>query len=439
MARPPENKPVLHTRKHIARLERERNQTRLILIGFFAIVVSATALFLYALLYPKYIQPTITIAKVGNVSIRAGAFQAHVRMQRGGLINQLQLFQQYAQYLGVDVSSQEQQITSQLNSPSALGKTVLDSMIDDELIRQEAARRGITASTQEVDQAIQANFRFYPAGTPTPSVTPTPVSFPTLSPETLALVTITPTPTVVLTPALSPTSTADLLASPGATVSPTAPPTSGATPTPSPTDTPMPTATPYTQQGFEQAYQNRVNQYSSLGLTATEVRQLYESTLLRQKLFDLLTAAVPHSQEQVWARHILVADQASANAVRAQLVKGEDFAKVAAEVSTDTGTKAKGGDLGWFARGAMVPEFESAAFSLKVGEISQPIKSQFGYHIIQVLAHAEIPLDANGYDQAKQSAFNAWLTKARDEYKVVTFDNWQNIVPTDPPIPATPQ
>lgn len=439
MARPPENKPVLHTRKHIARLERERSQTRMILIGFVAIVLSATALFLYALLYPKYIQPTIALAKVGNASIRAGAWQARVRMQRTQLISQLQFYQQYSQLLGIDLSSQEQQITSQLNSSSPLGKSVLDAMINEELIRQESAKRAIPASTQEVGQAIQAIFQYYPSGTPTPTITPTSVTFPTLSPETLALVTITPTPTVLTTATASPTAAPDQLPSPAVTGSPAARSTAGPTSTLEPTFTPVPTATPYTQQGFEQQYAKNVQQLSGLGLSTVEIGQLYQSNVLRQKLFDLLTADVAHSQEQVWARHILVADEATANAVRARLINGEDFAKVASEVSTDTGTKAKGGDLGWFGRGAMVPEFEAAAFSLKVGEISQPVKSQFGYHIIQVLAHAQIPLDAAGYDQAKQSAFSAWLTKARDEYKVVTFDNWQNIVPTDPPIPASPQ
>ena len=108
-----------------------------------------------------------------------------------------------------------------------------------------------------------------------------------------------------------------------------------------------------------------------------------------------------------------------------RLEKGEDFAKVAAEVSTDTSNKDKGGDLGWFGKGAMVPEFETAAFGLKVGEISQPVKTQFGYHIIQVLAHGEVPLSADAYEQARQTAFNDWLTKARTKYKVVTYDNWQ--------------
>ena len=70
-----------------------------------------------------------------------------------------------------------------------------------------------------------------------------------------------------------------------------------------------------------------------------------------------------------------MADEATANAVRQRLLNGEDFAKVAAEVSTDTGTKDKGGDLGWFGKGAMVAEFETAAFSQKVGEIGPPVNN----------------------------------------------------------------
>jgi foldase protein PrsA len=89
--------------------------------------------------------------------------------------------------------------------------------------------------------------------------------------------------------------------------------------------------------------------------------------------------------EQVQARHILVPDLATANKLEAQLKQNpSSFADLAKQYSTDPGSKDKGGELGWFRRGQMVPAFDKVAFSLPVGAISPPVKSPFGYHIIQV-------------------------------------------------------
>ncbi len=87
---------------------------------------------------------------------------------------------------------------------------------------------------------------------------------------------------------------------------------------------------------------------------------------------------------QVRARHILVADLATANKVEALLKQGKDFATLAHEYSTDPGSKDKGGELGFFRRGQMVPAFDKYVFSAPLNVISPPIKSPFGYHIIQV-------------------------------------------------------
>lgn len=86
---------------------------------------------------------------------------------------------------------------------------------------------------------------------------------------------------------------------------------------------------------------------------------------------------------EVKARHILVDKKSTADSIEKQLKNGADFATLAKKYSTDTGSKDKGGELGWVKKGQMVPEFEKALFSLKKGEISQPVKSQYGYHIIQ--------------------------------------------------------
>jgi peptidyl-prolyl cis-trans isomerase C len=87
-------------------------------------------------------------------------------------------------------------------------------------------------------------------------------------------------------------------------------------------------------------------------------------------------------QEEVKASHILVAKEEEAKAVKARLAKGEDFAAVAKETSLDKATE--GGSLGYFPRGRMVKAFEDAAFGLEKGEISEPVKSQFGFHVIRL-------------------------------------------------------
>jgi parvulin-like peptidyl-prolyl isomerase len=84
---------------------------------------------------------------------------------------------------------------------------------------------------------------------------------------------------------------------------------------------------------------------------------------------------------------------AKAKDIRAKLVAGGDFAELAKAESDDAGSGANGGVLGDFTRGRMVPQFEEAAFALKVNEISEPVKTQFGYHIIQVTKHESKSLD----------------------------------------------
>lgn len=96
------------------------------------------------------------------------------------------------------------------------------------------------------------------------------------------------------------------------------------------------------------------------------------------------------ASQELNARHILVEDEALAKELVEKLKAGEDFAKLAKENSTDPGSAEKGGDLGWFSTGTMVPAFNDAAYALKIDEISEPVKSDSGYHIIQVLDKREV-------------------------------------------------
>ncbi|MBK8083956.1 MAG: peptidylprolyl isomerase [Devosia sp.] len=90
------------------------------------------------------------------------------------------------------------------------------------------------------------------------------------------------------------------------------------------------------------------------------------------------------SSEEIRARHILVATREEADAVAADLAAGKTFEIVAMEKTTDPSGKQNGGDLGFFGKGQMVPEFEAVAFALEPGQVSEPVQSQFGWHVIKL-------------------------------------------------------
>lgn len=102
-----------------------------------------------------------------------------------------------------------------------------------------------------------------------------------------------------------------------------------------------------------------------------------------KKLYDAQVSGVK-AEEEVRARHILVETEAQAKEIFEKIGHGGDFAKLAKEFSKDPGTRDEGGDLGYFARGQMVPQFEDAAFKLKKGDVSLPVQSQFGWHLIRL-------------------------------------------------------
>jgi len=90
--------------------------------------------------------------------------------------------------------------------------------------------------------------------------------------------------------------------------------------------------------------------------------------------------------DKIKCSHILVEKQSQALAILERLKKGEKFADLAKELSLDTGCGKRGGDLGYFGRGKMVKQFESVAFGLAIGQISEPVKTEFGYHVIKRFA-----------------------------------------------------
>jgi len=422
------------TKKHLARQERERRQNRIILIVSIAVILIVVGLIGYGIVQQYILQPNQPVAKVGNNSVTTRQFQTYASFQRVQLINQYQQYQQFAQLFGSDQASMNYiqqylaQINYQLEAPN-LGQSTLDFLIADQIIQKEADTRGITVSDDEINKALQDYFGYFPDGTPTTAPTSIVVPTSTLNPTQIALIppTATALPTATNTPTPVITITQEI-------VSPT--PTVVTTPTsPAPTGTPLPTATPYTLSAYEKelkTYMTNINTYA--GLTESDFRWIFGMQLLRKKVFDAITADASQEQDQVWARHILVTDQTQAQSIYDRLANGEDFVTLATEVYSGTGNTI---DLGWFGTGTMDPNAEKVVFNTQIGQITEPIQTNNGWEIYQVLGHEVRLLTDSEFQQFTQTKFQDWLDQQKSTENVQTFDIWKTRVPASPTIPPT--
>lgn len=444
------------TKKHLARKEKENRQTKIILIFTIAVLAVIVGLVGYGLVDNYLIKPNILVAKVGDDKIQAGEFTKQVSYYRLNMINQAYMNVQYASMfgeLGSSFYSQAQNIVSQLFDDNSVGQGVLDMMIDRIIMDKQAAKYGITVSDEEIQLAKQAAFEFYPDGTPTPTITPTKVFTPTLSSDQAEILGYTPTSSTIVeepettespesTPATNSTeevATAEPVLTDEVAVEPQATETvadEAATPLPEPTITPTPTV--YTTKGFAGEYKNYLNSLSSISFNEKDTTETFRYQILREKLLEEVTKDLEPFEEQVWARHILVATEEEATTVLDRLAAGEDFVELASELSLDTGSAADGGDLGWFGRGMMVSEFEEAAYALQEGEISQPVQTVNGWHIIQVIGKGNNALNSNEFKNFKENYFSDWIKSIRDERSdIVIEENWINFVPNTPEVPQT--
>jgi foldase protein PrsA len=185
--------------------------------------------------------------------------------------------------------------------------------------------------------------------------------------------------------------------------------------------------------GDDKAYQEELKKQ---GLTEEQVLKDLRTRMLSEKIFEQVTADVKVSDEDVAAyyeqnksqfeqpasreiRHILVKSKAKADDIHAQLEDGGDFAKLAKKFSQDTASAKEGGKF-VAQKGATVAPFDKAAFELKTGELSDPIKTQFGWHIIeavgdvedaktQELADVKEQISSTLLDQKKNTKINEWV------------------------------
>jgi len=407
------------TRKHLARAELDRRTRLGLLAGSGAVLAIVVGLLGYGWYQVRVVQPRQPVAEVDAELITGGAFRSRVLFAQWNLLQQYQSLQQFLGFLGGDpetLQTYQPQLASlqlQLSEPQVLGESLLNQMVQEVLIREEAQARGIQVAQADIDRSFEEAFGFFPEGTPTPEPVPS---------ATPGGPTSEPTATAI-PPTLDPTATGEASA---------VQPVVGVEETVDPNATPLPSPTPYTREVYQANYDSYLSNLKIFGVDEATVLAVREAQLYRERLRESFADQVQSEQEQVWARHILAADQSLAEELLVRVRAGESWEALAAEFSQDESNKNQGGDLGWFTRGAMVEPFEQAAFAGAVGEVVGPVETDFGWHLIEILGHETRSLDPDGYERELSRIFAEWLDQARQAAEVVIHDIWVERLPPPP-------
>lgn len=422
------------TRKEQRLRQREREQHRMLYIGLGVAVGLALVVLVIGLFNQFVLRPNRAVATVGDREIVARDFWKRTLLERENLTNMLAFYQLREQQFGNQgfFTNQINQIQGTLASPFTLGTQTLDQMVEESIIEREAASRGITVSDQEIDDALREEVANSLNRVTVPQATETAVAMADAT-ATAVLWTPTPAPTIDVSSTVT------------------------ATATPIPTLEPLPTAVVISDTGYTEGLAAlTANLSQSANMSIDDYRNVVRLRILREKLaVEIGGEQVSDTEEEVKARHILISEiapTATATAVpegqptpeptltptplppgaptpeptpaprsreealalaaevKQRLDAGEEFSALAAEYSNDSSNADQGGDLGWFGRGRMVPQFEEAAFSLPVGQISEPISTTFGFHLIQV--EEKDPQRAKDEAQLtdeRNQAFSTWL------------------------------
>ena len=400
------------TRKEILISRREREQLRVIYLGLGIALALVVIVLLIGAVQTYIIEPNSPVASVDGQEITTGEYQTRVHYER--FLLDEQYFQILAQRASANQSGDEQlaqflqsqyeQLLNQiLQRRTVIDREVVDILINNRLVAADAAKRGITVSEDEVNEFINRFLARRQGGLTAAAANET-VTARVDASATAAL--WTPTPTFTPSPTLTTTGS----------ITPTATPVDTPTPAPTPTLTVIDTATLGTE------YTNWLEILAdNPGLNESEYREIIRTQVLEEKIREVLGAEVSPEGEQSNARHILVESEEEANDVIERLAADEDFAELATELSIDTSSGINGGDLGFVSKGTFVPSVDEAIFSLPIGEISEPVESDFGWHVIEVLAREVRELSPIEYQRSQGLAFDDWLTGARAAVEVEDF------------------
>lgn len=383
-------KPTSINRKALSRAEREARLQRYLLLGAVGVVLLAVLVVAGGAFYDQVIWPDQPVAAVDGQPIRTKEFQKRFRFAEASLRQQVNFLEREVAALDPNDPTQAtiaavyrqqiNQINLQLEDPILLGRAVLQQMIDEQLIRKEAERRGIRVSPEAIDREIERRFGFIretptPVGSPTPTVTPGPG---------------TPEPT------------------------------------------PLPTPTPMSEASFRALYLSQLKQWEALGFSEADYRALVEADLLEQQLREAFAREVPTHEEQVDVR-LITAETPDLAGELYRRIQSEGFEKVFEDVQAGKVVSATAVNLGWTPIGGLGSlygtELEKIVFATPVSSTTSVITSTVGYHIAFVAGREDRELAPYYLQARQQQAFEEWLQKQRNDPARVRYFDWQARIP----------
>ncbi len=403
-----------------SRAEREEQLQKWVIRGVIAVVGILVLLVAIAFAFEQVIIPSQLVATVHGEGITVQEFRQEYLLERNRLLLQLNQIQN-AGWDFQQLQQQEPYATwiNEVNVPDQLGLRVVNDMIDDRLLAHEAASRNVSIDDAAVRQAVERYFGFDPTEVALIGVEPTATPEPT----------ITPTPYVSPTPSPTPPPTATPEAETG---------TEAEDDAAEPTITPQPTVVEPTLSADE-ARENFVENerdyrayFDRNGIAPETLDALFERNALETLLADAL---VPDDASLLYAdvRHILVDEEDKALAAITALGDGESFAALARAISADPGSAARGGELGEAYVGNYVAEFRRAIENAEIGDIVGPVKSEFGYHVLQVRSKeqrsgAEVE---SQLERAKQQELQLLKDSLREDQSenFEIYNNWLDNIP----------
>lgn len=451
--------------RFVSRAEREERQRRILIFATAGVALAVVLALTAGAIWQYVLVPRETYATVNGVDIRRSDYEKYriygILQESASLNQQLQSASQDQQTsLQQQLGALQLELQDLENGDKNVNPDALESMIRDQLVLQGLDDYGIVLTDQEVDDYVDQLLAPVPLTEPTPTFTvpPTAAAWATETVEsfyeqatatseyqaTQAVATSTAEAEAAETAAAGGTPEGEGTAPPEGTAPEEPTPdiqattealstaASAETPTPdpnaSPTFTPVPTLEPTATPNHDEAVATSRASFDLLdqnfldraGMSRGDFKRLIaRPQLARRKLQDVLIQDIPTREDQIRASHILVTTRDAALELIDTRLQNEDFAEVAKEVSTDTSTAVNGGDLGWFPRGVMTKPFEDAAFNLDVGEMSEPVQTQFGWHIILVTGREDDrPLTLSTLRSLQQNAVSRWVDEQQQSASI---------------------